>query len=111
MRKKRYNLNGATYTDAERYYLEGPVKQVMQTAYKAHWSEGKIIQGKIEADSSGNETNFIMTFSPKGTEILDELYGLGNHQIKTSNEQGQQIMSETYYKGQLYSKTIYTYND
>lgn len=111
MRKRRYNINGAKYTDAEQYYLSGPVKQVMETVYKAHWNEGKVIQGKIEGDSPVSETNYITTFNQKGTKILSQQYGIGRHQVDTYDDQGRKVLAETYYNGELYSKSTYTYNE
>ncbi len=111
MRKRMYNTNGATYSDAEQFYLSGPVKQVMQTAYRAHWNEGKVIQGKLEGDSSASETNYIITFNQKGAKILDQKYGSADSRIDTYNDKGQHITSEWHLRGELYNTITHIFNE
>src|SRR5437016_3660947 len=89
-------------TDVENAHLSGPVKQVMQTKYKAHLKAGVLVQGKIESAYSFNKQNSIITFSENGTKVREELFGTDGNYFKTFNDKGREIESVHYMNGKLY---------
>ncbi len=110
MRKKRFAKANEKLTDVELELLNGPVKQVMHTSYHA-FNKGEVVeQGKMESDSSGSETNYIITFNRQGRRIQEVGYGTNDYRITLYNEHGLQTESEWHFKGKLHSKTTYTYN-
>ncbi len=111
MRKRRYAKPNEKLTDAESYFLKGPVKLVMETCYKAHLNDGIVEQGKIEAEGFYNETNYITEFSEQGMRVSEVSYGAGSYRLQRFNAAGQETESETFYNQNHISRTKYTYNE
>jgi len=100
--------NPVKNTDVQIAGLSGPVKQVMQTLYKAHLRAEAIVQGKIQ-NSHGD--NFINTYHEDGSKKQETTFGPPFYEIKSFNAQRQHIESVQYYKGVLFKTTIHTYNE
>lgn len=98
-------------TDVETDGFTGPVKQVMQTTYKAHLKAGTLIQGKIQSNYSSDKNNFITTYNEKGHKTQEQHFGKEGSHTHIFNAQG--LKTEDIYnkEGKLYQKTTFTYND
>src|SRR3990172_9049724 len=92
-------------TDLEREKLSGPVKQVMESRYKAHQKAGEVIQGKMDTEYSYNHKNCITTYNENGTKIKEELYEHGTRKIMLYNEKGLQTGAMEYRDGKEEKKT------
>ena len=105
MRKRRYASPPEKLTDAESYFLQGPVKLVMETCYKAHADNGKTVQGKIEAEGYYNETNYITAFNEQGMRVSETCYGATDYKQSLFDAAGRETESETSYNGKTNNKT------
>src|SRR5687768_8860022 len=66
--------------------LKGPVKQLMETCYKAHQVAGIVVQGKIEVPYSFYRFNSITSFNDKGYKIKELLYDTDKSQENFYND-------------------------
>jgi len=98
-------------TDLEHAKLLGPVKQVMETCYKAHLRGGDVIQGKIESDLAHSSKNNIKTYNENGAKIHEQLFGSDDMYINTFNEEGHQTESIHYRNGKLDTTSTNTFNE
>lgn len=111
MRKTRYPAPGEKLTKAETYFLTGPVKQLMEIVYQAHFDRGIVVQGKLEAESAYSDTNFIATFDQHGGYIKLQKYGANDCEEEFYNEKGLQVQTVKYQNGKLKSTVNIIYND
>src|SRR4051812_36411455 len=103
----------ATPTDLEKEGLKGPVKSIMQTAYKAHLRSGQIIQGKIESNYSFGSKNFIISYNEKGAKVHELFFGTECRKGHVFNDKGQltEIIDYDTKDGSLKQRNTFTYNE
>ncbi len=73
-------------TDLDLAKLAGSVKQVMQITYKAHYRDGKVIQGNLETDSKSTYTNELVTYGKDGNKTREEKYNYRGRDIHILNK-------------------------
>lgn len=96
----------------ERYLLNGPVKEVMQTTFKAHTRNGEVFQGKILEGSNIHVGNSIFRFSREGEKLSEmEVIGINSYFIDTFNEKGLYLEHRYYYSDNLQSRIVHIYNE
>jgi hypothetical protein len=99
-------------TDAETLFLKGPVKQVMETAYKAHHVAGITVQGKIEPSYSFYRFNAVTFFNEIGFKTSEWLYGNDERVENLFNEKNQWYKSIHYdILGNRKNTTVFTYDE
>ncbi|MBK5286449.1 MAG: ATP-binding protein [Bacteroidia bacterium] len=91
VRKMKIETSEIKPADSEKDGLKGPVKQVMQTCYKAHRAGGIIAQGKIEVEHSLRPKNFFTLYNDKGTKIKKQVFSKGDCTTKLFNDKGQHV--------------------
>ena len=66
MKRNSFLFDGNKNNDVERCEATGPVKQIMETLYKAVEENGKPVAKDIITDSTVHKENFVFTFTPDG---------------------------------------------
>ncbi|MES2622295.1 MAG: AAA family ATPase [Bacteroidota bacterium] len=99
-------------TDAEKEFLKGPVKQVMEVCYNAHTSQNTVVRGKIQVDSKWNRFNSIITFDKEGYKIHEQAFDKSGYDIHNYNERHLVTDTIEYKTGGILVKTnSHIYND
>ncbi|MFN0033323.1 MAG: AAA family ATPase [Flavobacteriales bacterium] len=91
--------------------LTGEVKSVMVISYSAHHLNGQTVQGKICAEPSGSDSNYIIHYRPDGIRSSKWEYGSTTKSTITFNEKGLQTVKETSHSLGTKSKSQYTYDE
>jgi hypothetical protein len=90
--------------------LAGPVKQLMQTRYRAHRMGAEIIKGKIEVDFYMFRDNYIINYDEQGRKTQETLFGTSGNYVEEFDERGNKVKSVHYQNGVLHQTTVSTYN-
>jgi len=96
---------------AEAEGFKGPVRQVMQACYKAHYSRGAVIQGKLETGYSFSSKNWIFTFDEKGAKTHAQLFASDGSHSKKFDDEGREIESIHHKDGKLVQASVQTYDE
>ena len=99
------------HSDVERYELTGPVKQEMQTLYKAHLQSGVLVQGKIEVSYSRGETNYIITYDKDGNTVRKDEYGTDEHNVELYENTLHKQTIKYSLNGELKETTLINHNE
>jgi hypothetical protein len=81
MGRRKFRFNDPKKTDREIDELTGPVRQMMQTIYKAHSKACVVFAGKIECDY-GDDSNFISVYNENGTRVRLISYSMQGYKIQ-----------------------------
>jgi len=97
-------------TDLELARLSGPVKQLMQVTYKAHYRDGNIVQGNIETDYTTTYENELITYRKDGNMSRQEKYSASGIDIWILNENFkiQDEIIQTDLKDNVTRRTVHT---
>jgi ATPase family associated with various cellular activities (AAA) len=101
----------AKKTAREEEKLNGKVKQVMLTTYKASQKDGQVIQGKMNLTGAHEEMNYIITFNEKGDKLFLQEFGDFFNGEETFDEYGHSIKKLQYHNGKLYSTVLSSYTE
>ena len=98
-------------TDVQLAGLEGQVKQVKQTCYKALTKADEIVPGKITA-SAGSENNTLTTYNEQGAKTEEFVFvPKGTSSLSLYNEQGLETEKRNYWRRNLNSRILHKYDE
>lgn len=100
------------WTDVEKEFLNGPVKQVMETCYEAHTLQNTVVKGKIQVHTRWDRFNSISTFDKEGYKTQEQRFDGTGYEVHYYNERHQPSSTEEYKTGDILIKTTsHFYND
>jgi hypothetical protein len=92
MARRKFRFNKPDQTDLQIDELTGPVRQMMQTIYKAHSKAGIAFAGKIEV-SYGDDDNCISIYNENGLRVQHIHYNTNGYKLQ--NFIRQNLVSES----------------
>ena len=110
MKKHTFLTEASKKNDVERCEATGPVKQIMETLYKAIEENGKPVAKEIITDSTVTKENFVFTFTPDARYKEQDTFGRGSRETAIYGDNNKVEKRLHYYSAGLSSTNYYIYD-